>query len=84
MDSHKRSTQLERIEVGRDWSPAALVGRREASDRDRELANAAHILDSKTRWYITSLLMTWPRSFDSERIASQSADSDLFRPGFPT
>jgi hypothetical protein len=53
MDSHKRNTQLERLEVVETGAPAALVGWREAADCDRELSSAARdIVDNQTSWHI--------------------------------
>lgn len=54
MDGHKHSTQIEWLEVVETGRRQALAGRREASDRDGDLGDAAcDLVNSETQWDIT-------------------------------
>ena len=80
MDSHKRSTQLERLEV-------VETGRRRRWSNDEKLRivteslQAARAISSTARRHgiSRSLLMTWRRSFNPEQISSQSEASGFVR-----
>jgi transposase len=80
MDSHKRSTQLERLEV-------VATGRRRHWWDDEKLRivteslKAPRAISSTARRHgiSRSLLMTWRRSFDPEQISAQSGPSGFVR-----
>jgi transposase len=80
MDSHKRSTQLERLEV-------VETGRRRRWSNDEKLRivteslQAPRAISSTARRHgiSRSLLMTWRRSFNPEQISSQSEASGFVR-----
>src|SRR5437899_9506167 len=80
MDSHKRSTQLERLEV-------VETGRRRRWSVDEKLrivtesfqAPRAISATARRHGISRSLLMTWRRSFDPEQIAPQSQPSGFVR-----
>src|SRR5947209_15416793 len=80
MDSHKRSTQLERLEV-------VETGRRRRWSNDEKLRivteslQAPRAISSTARRHgiSRSLLMTWRRSFASEQIFPQSERSGFAR-----
>ncbi|MDN3279515.1 transposase, partial [Frankia sp. RB7] len=80
MDSHKRSTQLERLEV-------VETGRRRRWSDDEKLRivsesfEAPRAISSTARRHgiSRSLLMTWRRAFGSEPISPQSEQSGFAR-----
>src|SRR5260370_30775093 len=80
MDSHKRSTQLERLEV-------VETGRRRRWSDDEKLRivtesfEAPRAISSTARRHgiSRSLLMTWRRSFGPEPISPQSEQSGFAR-----
>ena len=80
MDSHKRSTQLERLEV-------VETGRRRRWSDDEKLRiviesfQAPRAISSTARRHgiSRSLLMTWRRSFGPEPISPQSEQSGFAR-----
>ena len=80
MDSHKRSTQLERLEV-------VETGRRRRWSDDEKLRivmesfQAPRAISSTARRHgkSRSLLMTWRRSFGREPISPQSEQSGFAR-----
>jgi transposase len=80
MDSHKRSTQLERLEV-------VETGRRRRWSNDEKLRivsesfQAPRAISSTARRHgiSRSLLMTWRRSFGPEPISPQSEQSGFAR-----
>ena len=80
MDSHKRSTQLERLEV-------VETGRRRRWSDDEKLRivaesfQAPRAISSTARRHgiSRSLLMTWRRSFCPEQVGSQSEPSGFVR-----
>ena len=80
MDSHKRSTQLERLEV-------VETGRRRRWSDDEKLRivtesfQAPRAISSTARRHgiSRSLLMTWRRSFNPEQISPQSEASGFVR-----
>src|ERR1035438_4355272 len=80
MDSHKRSTQLERLEV-------VETGRRRGWSDDEKLRivtesfRAPRAISSTARRHgmSRSLLMTWRRSFSSEPISPQGEQTGFAR-----
>src|SRR5713226_4740802 len=79
MDSHKRSTQLERLEV-------VETGRRRWSDDEKlrivtESFEAPRAISSTARRHgiSRSLLMTWRRAFGPEPISLQGEQSSFAR-----